>query len=225
MGSSFTVSPLFNPSGLVGYWPMDEGSGSSTIDASGNGNTGTWNGSAGGTNNTYYITGKVGGYAGYLNGSNNYISIPNGTGGALDLNRNFTILAWINSSLTGRAIVSHGTGSYYLRTTGTNLQFLASNVSSLGVSTGGFTANTWVQVGITVSSASTATGTFYINGLPAGVISFSNTFSNSQNLVVIGADKNNSGYSDYASSLIDDVRIYNRALSAAEVRALYNATK
>lgn len=29
-GSNFTISPLFNTSGLAGYWPMDEGSGSTT---------------------------------------------------------------------------------------------------------------------------------------------------------------------------------------------------
>ncbi len=39
VGSNLTVNPLFNPSGLVGYWPMDEGTGSNTVDQSGNGNS------------------------------------------------------------------------------------------------------------------------------------------------------------------------------------------
>jgi prepilin-type N-terminal cleavage/methylation domain-containing protein len=34
-GGTPTVSALYNPAGLVGYWPMNEGSGTSTIDQSG----------------------------------------------------------------------------------------------------------------------------------------------------------------------------------------------
>src|ERR1019366_4057587 len=51
-GSNLTISPLYSPNGLVGYWPMEEGVGSSTSDQSGNGNTGTWNGTP--TGGSYY---------------------------------------------------------------------------------------------------------------------------------------------------------------------------
>ena len=42
--------------------------------------------------------------------------------------------------------------------------------------------------------------------------------------IVIGAG-NNPGVSQFFNGLIDEVRIYNRALSAAEISAIYNATK
>src|SRR3989344_3302582 len=38
-GTDLTLSPLFNPSGLVGYWKFDEGSGASSADNSGGNNT------------------------------------------------------------------------------------------------------------------------------------------------------------------------------------------
>jgi prepilin-type N-terminal cleavage/methylation domain-containing protein len=66
-GSNLSLNPLYNSSGLVGWWPMDEGSGTVAQDLSGNGNNGTWNGST-----PYYAGGKVGPYARNFNGSNDY---------------------------------------------------------------------------------------------------------------------------------------------------------
>jgi prepilin-type N-terminal cleavage/methylation domain-containing protein len=53
-GNNLTISQLYSPTGLVGWWPLEEGNGSTTVDASGNGNTGTWSGTPIGNNNTYY---------------------------------------------------------------------------------------------------------------------------------------------------------------------------
>src|ERR1039458_2261266 len=54
VGTNLALSGLWNPNGLVGYWNFEEGSGSSTIDQSGNGNNGTWSGAPAGNNSTYY---------------------------------------------------------------------------------------------------------------------------------------------------------------------------
>jgi hypothetical protein len=35
----------------------------------------------------------------------------------------------------------------------------------------------------------------------------------------------NPGFGEYFPGLIDDVRVYNRALSDSEIKALYDATK
>ena len=64
LGSNLALSGLWNPSGLAGYWNFEEGSGSSTLDQSGDGNNGTWVGTPSGNNGTYYTAGKVGKYAG-----------------------------------------------------------------------------------------------------------------------------------------------------------------
>src|SRR3990167_1519720 len=69
-GTDLTLSPLFNPSGLVGYWKFAEGTGTSTADSSGNGNRGTWGGTG-----SHWVTGKVGN-AGQFNGTEDYVSAP-----------------------------------------------------------------------------------------------------------------------------------------------------
>ena len=53
---------------------MDEGAGSTATDMSGSGNTGTWYGTAVGTNSTYYSAGKVGSWAGAFDGATTYVS-------------------------------------------------------------------------------------------------------------------------------------------------------
>ena len=81
-GTGLGLEPLdYGDSSLVGYWPMNEGSGSTSgvtqaYDRSGNGNNGTWYGTAAGTSG-YYSPGKVGAWAGTFDGSTsgNYITI------------------------------------------------------------------------------------------------------------------------------------------------------
>jgi hypothetical protein len=63
-GSNLSLNPLWNPGGLVGYWPMDEGSGSTTVDASGSGNGGSLSSPA-----PTWTTGKVGNGALNFNGA------------------------------------------------------------------------------------------------------------------------------------------------------------
>ncbi len=58
----------FDQSGLVGYWPLNEGNGATAIDQSGNGGNGTWSGAQAGTSG-YYSVGKIGSWAGYFNAS------------------------------------------------------------------------------------------------------------------------------------------------------------
>jgi len=63
-GSSITISPFYNSSGLLGYWPLNEGTGTAAYDQSGNGNNGVWHGAASGTNGYYNISDHMGNYVG-----------------------------------------------------------------------------------------------------------------------------------------------------------------
>jgi prepilin-type N-terminal cleavage/methylation domain-containing protein len=92
-GGTPTISALYNPTGLVGYWPMNEGTGSSTLDQSGNGNNGTWSGTPIGSNGTYYTGGIVGNYAGDFNGSNDYVNL--GSSATLQV-PTISVFAWAN---------------------------------------------------------------------------------------------------------------------------------
>jgi prepilin-type N-terminal cleavage/methylation domain-containing protein len=228
VGSSLTINPLFNPTGLVGYWPMDEGSGSSTQDVSGNNNIGTWSGNASGTNSTYYAQGKVGSYAGNFDGSTDKLNVSNSSStysSILSAGSAFTIMAWINSTCVASPssifdkFLSDGVRFMLLGGGSCNLYIqtrlpLTSNAGPL------VPMSTWSQVGVTMTSAGTVT--FYVNGVGTSGGTNGTAFTSAAALPYIGYSSNNG---TYFSGLIDDVRIYNRALSAAEIQALYNAER
>jgi hypothetical protein len=197
---------------------MDEGVGSSTIDASGNGNTGTWSGTPVGNNSTYYSAGKVGNWAGAFDGSTDVVtSLQNTTFGA-----NGSLTFWMNSS---NAQLSTSTWSSIVEIGGNGIiwqpslhapyvQFCFPGCAAVVGYTP--TANTWYFIAATWTqvSGSSSTIVFYENRLIGSALSG----SPSANAKLYISE------SSYAG-LIDDVRVYNRALSAAEIQALYNAEK
>ena len=91
-------------------------------------------------------------------------------------------------------------------------------------------ANRWYHVALTYDASSTSNNPrMFINGVE-DTVSILNTPSgtvgnDNANLLVIGAESN-AGDNPF-TGLIDDVRIYNRAMSASEIRMLYrgNATR
>ena len=243
-GSSLSINPLYNPQGLVGYWPMDEGSGSSTIDASGNGNVGTWVGTASGTNSTYYTQGKVGAGAGVFDGSSNddHISLPSAS---LSPTSAWTISAWVQP--TGSAASSGVIFSKWESSNGiyVNYQFdiglggghdLRLHVGASPSGSGGvtyITGNTTMTLGqwyhvVGVFDGATQKLSVYVNGLSDATpvsTTFSQCATNTANPYIGAFNFPWSNYQNAFTGSIDDLRIYNRALSAAEIQALYNAEK
>jgi hypothetical protein len=71
---------------------------------------------------------------------------------------------------------------------------------------------TWGSAGIKI----------YINGELKGTNSFTGSAPTYTSCEIIGAS---SYVGSFIDGLIDEVRIYNRALSDAEIKALYDATK
>ncbi len=230
-GSDLTLSPLFNSSGLVGYWKFDEGTGSAANDSSGN-NNGTWNGTG-----NHWATGKVGG-AGQSNGTNDQIDVPYTS--ALDFGlTDFSVSLWVNASKAGGddyPLVSGQPGwgtapnaiqGYAVRIiTASNWNFtMADNNGAFAVSFGTRSLNTWVHLVATAhrNGDNSLTLNTYVNGQFAGT-----STTGVKNTTAAGASyhlKLASNLSLAYQGFIDDVRIYNRALSAAEIAALYNATK
>jgi Concanavalin A-like lectin/glucanases superfamily len=235
-GSNLSLSALWNSSGLMGYWTFDEGSGSTAKDSSGNGNDGGWKGTQT-KSSGYYTAGKIGNYAAYFNGSNNFVSIsshpvPHG-GSAWP---NFTLSSWVNRTSSGYFVVfadlltssddNQTTGNFVLRIeknsnlllgfvfTGNNTTPVAFNSSS------SVPLNRWTHVAM-VSQNHAAKITLYINGVGSGVTSSQSYAAAGRNLTYIGSDDTTS----FFSGSIDDVRLYNRALSAAEIEAIYSAQK
>ena len=225
LGTNLTLMPIdYGDSSLVGYWKFDEGSGTNVSDSSGNGNTGTWQGTLG----SQWTTGKVGSGAGNFNGTSNYISISNQNGFASGDNHS-SAFAWIKTSLTSSEVV-HWYGVY----ANTEVRSLIINYPSAGqvsfvtiqndvsiTPAVNVDDNTWHYIGYVYNGNKSVT--FYVDG-----VSYSASTAGALNTTIggshiIGRDGNSNVA--YFNGLIDDVRIYNRALSAAEISAMYNATK
>jgi prepilin-type N-terminal cleavage/methylation domain-containing protein len=222
-GSSLSINPLFNPTGLVGYWPMDEGSGSSTQDLSGNNNLGTWSGST--TNGNYYTGGKVGSYAGMFDGSTTYVGFPN-----MSSFQNGTISFWVKTLGRATAPVNNQEGKFNFANYSPDIYGTGViAISWSGASTpypGNYSLpdNAWTYVTVSWTGAGTGAGYIYV-------------YSNAQlkMTVVETTMPIGSGYTGAGSlygngngslnGLMDDIRIYNRALSPAEIQATYNAEK
>lgn len=219
-GMSFTISPFYNSSGLVGYWPFDEGSSTKVIDQSGNGDNGTWNGTPAGSG-SYYGPGKVGNYAGAFNGSNDYVDFGNPTILPSGYSPR-TLCAWGElTSIPGSwgwmaAFGTAGTGeAMFIGTNGTTL-YMGGYGNDISVA-GFWKAGTWNFI---CNVYDGATAYLYANG------TLLSSAAKSWNLVhayTYSGRQVNGG--EYWPGLVDDVRIYSRALSAAEVMALYNAEK
>lgn len=205
--------------GMVAYYPFC----GNANDSSGNGNHGVVNGATL-TNDRYGNANSA--YS--FNGSSNYIQVPNST--SLQNINSITISAWIDinawyqSGGNGYFPILHKSdqqGQYgkYALTIKNN-----GGISHLGSQENGFSfstwsLNSWQHVVLIISNN---TNKIYIDGnlvsdAPSGA--FPNSFSDTLPLL-IGIDK--PGLIEYANGKIDDIGIWNRALSQQEITNLYN---
>lgn len=209
--------------GLVAFYPFN----GNANDASGNGNNATLHGSP------QLISNRLGNSnAAYnLNGTNDYLTAP--ASSVLNITNDLTVALWIKPRLTGNnhylVMVSYsdnGNDQYAFDfTSGNILQYTYyTGVYHYTHDSSGtvWPDNVW-QHACVVVTPSTQTVTFYRNG---GLIStVAQSFSPGVPIVssptlYMGL---NPGENYYLPAAIDNVRIYNRALSATEVRGLYNA--
>ncbi|QQG44288.1 MAG: DUF2341 domain-containing protein [Candidatus Roizmanbacteria bacterium] len=204
--------------GLVGYWKMDE-TASPAVDSSGNGNSGTWTGDA------TSAVGKFGNGV-TLDGTGDYVSLGNPA--VLRYGSAITLSVWVKPTVTlqsGSPAESFirkesGWSGYDLFYDGTNGRIMA--ILDNGTFNGyvtyntNLTAGTWYHIVLTYDNS---TGVIYVNGAQAASRSFATTVADSGvNLTLGAADGGSSAF----NGVLDEARIYNRALSPGEVSQLYN---
>jgi RHS repeat-associated protein len=222
-------------SGLVGYWKFDENSGTTAADSSGNGNTGTLQ------SGPSWATGHSNSAINF-DGVDDYVKIKNGKISSATAG---TISAWVKlSSLINAAkIVSYGGASaasvqgllgLEVRQDGSNYYFSVISVPYDGC---GFVnsahGSTVLQAGAWYHLALTSNGSswqLYVNGVAETMTTqygsgntgrwFGNTTAASPDKTYIGATRFNGTDSSSLNGLIDEVRIYDRALSGSEIIAL-----
>lgn len=215
---NFTVPPL----SLVGWWKFDEGSGTIANDSAGDNNGIVYGGAV-------WTTGQINGALSF-DGSNDYVEVPDDDN-CLDMDNQMTISAWIkvNDSNNDYFIVTKqpsGTaghnypGNYVFSIKKTTGYLQLSHQTGTGHTSASYTSTTAIAVGIWQHVAVTLEeGTavlFYINDEIAGMFPQTATFGITNNEPVrIGTRKDD--YS-YFNGAIDDVRIYNRALSRLEIQ-------
>ena len=214
--ASATTQQSANQPGLVAAYGLNEGSGSTTADASGNSNTGTISGAAWTSSGRY-------GSALSFNGSSNRIIINDSN--SLDLKTGMTLEAWVYpTSLSGwRSVILKETsgGLAYALYAYDNAPHPAVYINTGGsdmsaVGTTGISVNTWTHLAATYDGT---TLRLYVNGVQAGTRTISGSIPASTSPLSIGG---NSVWGEYFSGQIDEVRVYSRALSQAEIQTDMN---
>jgi len=208
------TTPVANP-GLVAAYAFDAGTGTTVADASGNGHTGTI------VNATWSTAGKYGDALSF-NGTNARVDIPDAA--ALHLTTGMTLEAWVNPSAAGNGwqdVIYKGNDNYYLESSSTpnNAPVAGATVGSADVgafSSAPLVTNSWTFLTETYDGT---TIQLYVNGVQVAGLAQSGSLVTSTNPLQIGGD---SIFGQFFQGLIDNVRIYNRALTAAQIQADIN---
>ncbi|HEY5913801.1 MAG TPA: LamG-like jellyroll fold domain-containing protein [Verrucomicrobiae bacterium] len=215
----------------VGYWKFDEGDGTNALDSSTNSHVGTIQGAS-------YVPG-ISNYALAFNGSSAFVFASDGlvggtNGSGLDAGtRDWTVAAWIKTAGSGMVVTKMGwiggsnPDGWGMSVSGNGTLGAAlhkSNVGTVNIFSGdGKIVNDGQWHHIAVVFNRTANLVRYVDGAASGTqYSLASVASQSVDNTVqfrIGA-RDQTGDEVFFNGLIDDVRVYARALSPAEVAEL-----
>ncbi|MEI9920903.1 MAG: immunoglobulin domain-containing protein [Bacteroidota bacterium] len=203
------ASFLSTTSGLVAHYPLDGNANDIFVNAY----NGTLTGGVTATSDHYGTSNA----ALNLNGTNSGIDVGDQTN--LRMYSAFSISAWVRPATLGSTytVVTkyYNNESYKLKINNSGqAEIQANNVSVAGTAQS-LTLNQWTHIVATVASGNWK---IYKDNVQAGSSSASVTLTDSFGAFQIGKD----GSAERFPGDIDEVRIYNRVLTAAEVQVLYN---
>jgi uncharacterized repeat protein (TIGR01451 family) len=204
----FTAPPPPPPTaGLVAAYSFNEGSGTTVADSSGQGNGGAV--AAG----TWTTQGKFGS-ALTFNGTSTRATIPDSN--SLDLT-NMTLEAWVYPTAGGgwRDVVYKGPDdTYYLEGSSSSGPPATGALASPTVyGTSSLPLNTWSHLAATYDHQ---TIRLYVNGTQVASGAWTGQIPNTTGALTIGSDPT---YGQYFAGRIDEVRVYNTALTQAQIQA------
>ena len=205
---------------LIVHWKFDEASGTSAADSSGHGYTGTL------VNGPVWTTGKD---AGALNfdGTNDMVNLTSNSN--LKIAGDITIAFWMNKTseatdwqrLVGKGATIRNYGVWEESGAGKRILFQQYNSAGSSVldlySVANIQLATWYHVACVVSGTNAY---IYINGVLNASGTRSGVPGTSDDPLTVGYGNIHT----YFPGLLDDIRIYDRALSAIEISALNGAT-
>jgi hypothetical protein len=197
------------PSNLISWWPGD-----------GNAND-VWDSNPGTSYGATFATGKVG-QAFSFDGLDDYVVNPDYS--TMPFPKSFSFWFYAKDSTNYRPMIREAGGALIRTTDGTNrlevwsmLPVLSQSLAYQSVPTLTFNLNEWNHVVVALTDSTS--GTIYLNGVPE-TLSFSTytTYGPNDSGIQIGK-----GDQRYFNGLIDEVSIYNRALTSEEAQSIYNA--
>jgi glucose/arabinose dehydrogenase len=200
--------------GMVAAYSFDEAGGATVSDISGNGNHGTISGATRNSSGQY-------GAALDFDGSNDSVTVPDSS--SLDLTSGMTLEAWVRPLTTSswRTVVLkerpgdivyalYSSNSDSGRPTG-RVRVNGSTISATGTSR--LTTSVWTHVATTFDGANLR---LYVNGALVATRAASGTILTSGNPLRIGGS---TALGRWFRGRIDEVRVYNRPLSASEIQS------
>ncbi|MFW5702420.1 MAG: DUF2341 domain-containing protein [Candidatus Dojkabacteria bacterium] len=202
--------------GLIGWWKMDESSGTTAIDSSKNGNNGIY------TNGLSSSSGVYGNSRDF-DGSNDYIDLGSST--QLGPISEVSVAAWVNVDSLANNMTIYDAGSAangywsFMVTTGGNLMFRADGQVTV-TSTGTIGINTWHHVAVVKENDPSGTVSFYIDGQLVGEDEIGSIINSGTKS--IGRRLDGTSQLNYFDGEMDDVRLYNKSLDQQDVLNTYN---
>ncbi|MCL5016319.1 MAG: hypothetical protein M1312_01760, partial [Patescibacteria group bacterium] len=224
IGSNLSITPFIH--GLVGYWPLNEGSGSTAKDESGYAYNGVIENTSWSSLNCLTsasclsFAGSGSGDYVYGDGSSNP-NLPNE-------DQNSSVLSWANTATsTGGIIFAEGDSSgwgYYLGTGGSAVPgewFVGSPTQAVSCSSMSY--GTWYMLTATYN-ASTRFLSIYMNDVLCNSNQLGaftpNDLGHSYNIAA-----SNAGPISNWDGSIELTRVYDTILTAAQIQAIYNVEK
>ncbi|WP_435129005.1 MGH1-like glycoside hydrolase domain-containing protein [Actinacidiphila sp. bgisy144] len=199
----------------VGTWTLDEGSGSTAHDSSGS-HDATLTGAPA------WVSG-VSGTALQLDGSDQYAQTA---APVLDTAGNFTVSAWVRLDSSGgfaTAVSQDGTTSsgFYLQYSSADHRFAFSTSGGRALSDQEPQTGRWYQL-VGVHDADAGTYTLYVDGVAQTTVWNQATGAAANGPLAIGRAFSGGHTSDPWPGAIDQVQVWNRALTAADVAGQYH---
>ncbi len=211
-GLAVSNTAVSQEAGLVGWWKFDETSGTNALDSSGNGNNGAFNGGI------VRAAGRLGG-AIDLDGTSGYVNCGNAA--IFDITEQITLATWIRSDAVGnnqhQHFVGKGNNAYVIKQNSWNNLEMVIYIGGWKVATtplGAAFNSVWHHVAGTYDGSQIKV---YIDGELIASTNQTGSININGDAVMIGTRDGTRWYFD---GLVDDVRIYNIALSDIEIKKI-----
>ncbi|MCW1923891.1 Ig-like domain-containing protein [Luteolibacter arcticus] len=199
---------------LAAHWKLDEGAGTTSVDASGSANNLTF------FNGATWGSPVVGASCLSLSGPGH--RNQHAKAAAVNTSGGLTLAAWIHpTTLEGDHSIVTQISSYGFVTKGTGLSFRIPGRAACDTEAGLLTANQWQHVLVTFDPGSAGGVKFYVNGALKGTVDPAGDLPQNSQITYLGCTYG-SDHTLFQGSL-DDVRIYSAPMGGGDVMKLYKA--